>query len=199
MSEESLLLWDLIYLAKSFYANLLILFQLAKWSHSCISWRDGHLVYRISFLKVLPPSCMTSASHAWHIQSSGSSLTIFSPMRCIFTARFQSIVELCPQTFLFYKLFVQGRVIGHKQQKSILSTKADGRSNGRDLLVYEWQGKPECQVRRQGSREPGQLRAWPDLCPGTQDPQHCSRPCWPQRPTHHHPTGLWPWHHFSCK
>lgn len=114
-----------------------------------ISWRDGHIwFYTCSFLEVLPLSCMTSI-HMAH-QSSSSSLTVFSAMRCIFTACFQSIVELCPQSFLFYKLFVQGRVIGHKQQKSILSTKADGESNGRDLLVYEWQGKPECQVRRQG-------------------------------------------------
>lgn len=121
------------------------------------------MVYHISFLKGLPPSCMTSASHTWHIQSSGSSLTIFSPVRCIFIARFPSIVELCPQTFLLHKPFVQSRVIGHKQQKSVLSTKADGGSNGRGLLAYEWQGKPECRVRRQGSRESGQLRAWPDL------------------------------------
>lgn len=98
-----------------------------------------------------------------------------------------------PSNFLFYKLFVQGRVIGHKQQKSILSAKADGRSNGRDLLVYEWQGKPECQVRRQGSREPGQLRAWPDLCPGTQDHHHCSKVLLAldtHTPPHHRPSAV---------
>lgn len=61
-----------------------------------------------------------------------------------------------PSNFLFYKLFVwAGRVIGHKQQKSILSTKADGRSNGRDLLVYEWQGKT-----RMPSQKTGVKRAW---------------------------------------
>ena len=135
---------------------------------------------------------MTSASHAWHIQSSGSSLTVFFCNEMHLHSMFSIHCRTLPSNFLFYKLFVQGRVIGHKQQKSILSTKADGRSSGRDLLVYERQGKPECQVRRQGSREPGQLRTWPDLCPGTQDHHRCSRRCWPWTPTHHHTTGLQP-------
>lgn len=155
-AKKSLLVWDLIYSAKSFYANLLILFQVAKWLRPLIFWRVWHLVYHIPFLKVLPPSCVRSVFHAWHIQSSGSSLTTFSPMRCIFRAHFPPIPGLCPESshctdYLFQAGWL---VINNRNQSSLLKQMED--SKERDLLVYEWQGKSEIQFRK----EPGVKRVW---------------------------------------